>query len=217
METRTILIAIAAFILGALGFMMLGGSGMTSGSCTFTVEDATQLQNPVACVETNMGTFEILLYLDKTPITAGNFIELAESGFYDGLIFHRIIDGFVIQGGDPEGTGAGGPGYSIVRELHPELKHIIAGTVAMARSEEPDSAGSQFYVTLAPTPFLDIIREDGRDSKYAVFGRVVKGLEVVLEIGHVETGDLNRPAKDVVMNKVTIYHPDPPAEEEEEE
>ncbi|MBI1730107.1 peptidylprolyl isomerase [Candidatus Acetothermia bacterium] len=173
----------------------------TKGGCKSTPDTATQMKNPIACVETNMGTFEFVLYLDKAPISAKNFIDLAEKGFYDGLIFHRIIDGFVIQGGDPQGTGEGGPGYTIKGEFIPELKHDSAGIVAMARAEDPDSAGSQFYVTLAPLPRLD--------GKYAVFGKVFEGLDVVMAIGKVKTGPGDKPIDKVFMKKVTIIHPKP--------
>jgi peptidyl-prolyl cis-trans isomerase A (cyclophilin A) len=152
------------------------------------------VENMIAVVETNMGTFSFEFYSDDAPQTVASFIKLAKDGFYDGLIFHRIMDGFMIQGGDPTGTGTGGPGYSIKAEFN-DNKHV-AGTVAMARSASPDSAGSQFYVCLAPTPHLD--------GEYTVFGQVVDGLDVVLAIGKVKTGRQDRPLEDVVMEKVTI-------------
>jgi peptidyl-prolyl cis-trans isomerase B (cyclophilin B) len=127
-----------------------------------------------AVMETNKGTIKFRLYEADAPITAGNFIGLAENGFYDGLIFHRVEPGFVIQGGDPRGNGTGGSGKTIPLEVKPQLKHDAAGVVAMARSSDPNSASSQFYITLSPTPFLDM--------NYAVFGRVIEGLEVVKKI-----------------------------------
>lgn len=154
----------------------------------------------VAVVETNMGTFKVALYLELTPITAGNFVKLVEQKFYDGLIFHRVIDGFVIQGGDPycvskEGPcGTGGPGWSIDLEIVKQLRHNQAGMLAMARSQDPNSAGSQFYITLTPAEFLD----DG----YAVFGKVIEGLDVVLAIGKVATNDEDRPMEDVVTTRI---------------
>jgi len=167
--------------------------------CTSTEETADEYANPIACVQTNMGTFEFELYLDLVPVTAQNFIDLAEDGFYDGLIFHRVIPTFVIQGGDPLGNGTGGPGHTIPLEIHEDARHDSAGAVAMARAQDPDSAGSQWYVTLEPQPRLD--------DNYAVFGKVFEGLDVVLAIGDVATDDLDKPLQDVVMFKVTIVQP----------
>jgi cyclophilin family peptidyl-prolyl cis-trans isomerase len=127
-------------------------------------------ENPTAVILTNKGEFRFELYEKRAPTTVANFIELAESGFYDGLTFHRYEPGFVIQGGDPLGTGMGGSDKTIPLEIHPELKHI-EGAVAMARSQDPDSASSQFYVTLAEAHFLD--------GNYAVFGQVTNGMDVV--------------------------------------
>ena len=142
-------------------------------------------KNRTATIETNKGTIKFMLNEDLAPITTGNFIELAQSKFYDGLKFHRVEPNFVIQGGCPHGTGTGGSGKNIPLEVTPNLKHGEAGAVAMARSSAPNSASSQFYITLAPTPFLD--------GNYAVFGRVTEGLDVV---GQIRVGD--------VMNSVTI-------------
>jgi len=151
--------------------------------------------NRIAVFETNMGTFEIELFEDKAPKTTKNFIDLAEKGFYNGLIFHRVIDGFMIQGGDPEGTGMGGPGYTIKDEFHKDLKHDSEGILSMANAG-PDTGGSQFFITLAKTPWLD--------GHHAVFGKVIKGMDVVKKIGKVETGAQDRPIKKVIMEKVTI-------------
>lgn len=130
--------------------------------------------NRIATIETNKGTIKFELYEDLAPITTANFISLAESKFYDGLTFHRVEPNFVIQGGCPLGNGTGGSDKRIPLEVTPNLKHGEAGAVAMARSSHPDSASSQFYITLAPTPFLDM--------NYAVFGRVTEGLDVVRQI-----------------------------------
>lgn len=132
------------------------------------------MANRKAVVETEKGAITFELLEQKAPITAGNFIELAQKGFYDGLTFHRVEPGFVIQGGCPQGTGMGGSGKTIPLETHPDLKHDAAGTVAMARSQNPNSASSQFYITLAATPFLD--------RQYAVFGKVTDGMDVVRQI-----------------------------------
>lgn len=133
-----------------------------------------QSQERQAVVETGKGQIKFLLYETEAPITTANFVELAERGFYDGLSFHRVEPNFVVQGGDPNGNGTGGSDKKIKLEVSPGLKHGEAGAVAMARSQHPDSASSQFYITLAPTPFLD--------GNYAVFGRVVEGLEVVRQL-----------------------------------
>jgi cyclophilin family peptidyl-prolyl cis-trans isomerase len=137
--------------------------------------------NRRAVIETNKGTFAAELYEDKAPITAGNFIDLIERGFYNGLKFHRYEPGFVIQGGDPLGNGTGGfidPATGVERriplEVTPELTHGAAGALAMARTQDPNSASSQFYITLGPTPFLDM--------NYAVFGRVLEGFDVVNQL-----------------------------------
>lgn len=127
-----------------------------------------------AVIETDKGTIKFRLYEQDAPITTSNFIELAQRSFYDGLTFHRVEPGFVIQGGDPHGNGTGGSGKTIKLEVKPNLKHDAAGVVAMARSSNPDSASCQFYITLGAASFLDM--------QYAVFGRVTEGLDVVKKI-----------------------------------
>lgn len=124
-----------------------------------------------ATIQTNKGTIVAELFEAEAPVTTANFIELAQQGFYNGLTFHRYEPGFVIQGGDPTGTGSGGSAKSIPLEVKPNLKHDTPGVLAMARTNDPNSATSQFYITLAPAPFLDM--------NYAVFGRVTSGMEVV--------------------------------------
>ena len=153
------------------------------------------MANRIAEIETNRGVIRIELFEDKAPITTANFIELAEKNFYDGVIFHRVIDGFMIQGGDPTGTGRGGPGYTIKDEFHPELRHDSAGILSMANAG-PNTGGSQFFITLAATPWLD--------DRHAVFGKVIEGMDVVEAIGKTATGPGDRPVDDVVMNRVTI-------------
>src|SRR5262245_633363 len=132
-------------------------------------------------IATNKGDITVELYEDKAPITAGNFLDLVNRGFYDGLSFHRYEPGFVIQGGDPKGNGTGGfidpesgRERRIPLEVTPELKHGSAGALAMARSQDPNSASCQFYITLGPAAFLDM--------NYAVFGRVTDGLDVVKQL-----------------------------------
>jgi cyclophilin family peptidyl-prolyl cis-trans isomerase len=151
--------------------------------------------NPTVTIETNHGTITAEMFAERAPETTGNFMKLAKDGFYDGVIFHRVIDDFMIQGGDPDGTGRGGPGYTIDDEFHPELKHDAAGYLSMANAG-PNTGGSQFFITLVPTPWLD--------GKHAVFGKVTDGMDVVEAIGKVPTGAGDRPREDVVMEKVTV-------------
>ena len=146
-------------------------------------------------IETSMGTITIELYPDDPPKTVENFVKLAKKGFYDGLIFHRVIPQFMLQTGDPEGTGAGGPGYTFADELSPKLKHDRAGRVSMANAG-PDTNGSQFFITLAPTPWLD--------GKHAIFGQVTAGQDVVDKIVGVPRDGNDRPTKPVRMIRVTI-------------
>lgn len=144
---------------------------------------------------TTLGDFTAELFEDKAPKTAQNFIDLAEKGFYDGVIFHRVIDDFMIQGGDPTGTGMGGPGYQIDDEFGPGLKHDGEGILSMANAG-PNTGGSQFFITLVPTPWLD--------GHHAIFGKIVEGMDIVYKIGSTPTDFQDRPLEDVVMNKVEI-------------
>jgi cyclophilin family peptidyl-prolyl cis-trans isomerase len=161
------------------------------------------IDRATAVFETNMGTFEAELYAKECPETVWNFINLAEGrqetgregNFYDGLIFHRVIAGFVIQGGCPSGTGTGGPGYKFGDEFDTSLRHNSEGILSMANAG-PGTNGSQFFVTLAPTPHLD--------DNHSVFGKVTEGVDVVLKIGSTKTGPGDRPVDDVIMEKVTI-------------
>lgn len=154
----------------------------------------------VADFKTNHGSFTIELFADKAPITVGNFRKLAESGFYDGTIFHRVIRGFMIQGGDPEGTGIGGPGYSIRGEFSHNgftnnLKHT-PGVLSMARTMMPNSAGSQFFIMHAAAPHLD--------GEYAGFGKVIEGMENVNKIAETRCDYSDRPMAQQKMAKVTV-------------
>lgn len=146
---------------------------MLLAGCTGLEGGTDMAENPTAVIVTNKGEFRFELYEERAPTTVANFIGLAESGFYDGLTFHRYEPGFVIQGGDPLGTGMGGSDKTIPLEIHPELKHV-EGALGMARSADPNSASSQFYVTLADVHFLD--------GDYAVFGQVTEGMDVVKEL-----------------------------------
>lgn len=144
---------------------------------------------------TNKGVFVAEMFEDKAPLTTKNFIELVEKGFYDGIIFHRVIDGFMIQGGDPTGSGMGGPGYKIKDEFGEGLKHDDEGILSMANAG-PNTGGSQFFITLAPTPWLN--------GHHAIFGKVVEGMDVVRLIGVVPTDFRDRPREAVTMEKVEV-------------
>jgi cyclophilin family peptidyl-prolyl cis-trans isomerase len=153
------------------------------------------MPNPTVTIDTNHGRITAEMFSDQAPKTAGNFIDLAKKGFYDGVVFHRVIEGFMIQGGDPTGTGRGGPGYTIEDEFAPGLAHTQAGLFSMANAG-PNTGGSQFFITLAATPWLD--------GKHAIFGKVTAGMDVVEAIGNVATSPGDRPLDDVVMNKVSV-------------
>ena len=156
---------------------------------------AVPAEPATAVFTTNMGTFEIKLATDLAPNTCANFISLAEKDFYDNLIFHRVIAGFMIQGGDPAGNGTGGPGYAIKDEFNPALRHDAPGVLSMANSG-PNTGGSQFFITVAATPWLD--------GHHAVFGKVTKGMEVVDKISIVPTNYQDKPIHPVVIEKITI-------------
>ena len=158
-------------------------------------------QNPIVTIEMENGSLiKAELYPEKAPNSVNNFISLIQKGFYDGLIFHRVIEGFMIQGGDPNGTGTGGPGYSIPGEFaingfENDLKHT-EGVLSMARSMHPDSAGSQFFIMHKTSPHLD--------GAYAAFGKVTEGMDVVDRIAETATDYSDRPLEDQVMKTVTV-------------
>ena len=151
--------------------------------------------NITASIETSKGTINLTLTPDQTPVTVASFANLAQNNFYDGLNFHRVIGNFMIQGGCPDGTGRGGPGYTIPDEFAEGLAHTDKGMFSMANAG-PNTGGSQFFITLAATPWLD--------GKHAIFGHVTGGLDVVETIGKIETGFGDRPNEPVVMMKVTV-------------
>ena len=159
---------------------------------------------------TTEGNFTVRLYDQEAPQTVENFIGLAEGTkewsdprtnqkvkrpYYDGVIFHRVIDGFMIQGGDPLGQGIGGPGYTFADEFHPQLRHNKPGILSMA-NRGPNTNGGQFFITLGPTPHLD--------DRHSVFGEVVDGMDVVRKIGGTRTGDRDRPVNDIVIKSIKI-------------
>lgn len=164
-------------------------------STTTGKEDVKNSTGKFAVIETNMGKIKIKLYTDKAPITTANFQKLISEGFYNGQIFHRIIDGFMIQGGDPTGTGTGGSKEGIKDEFGPGLKHDKKGMLSMA-NRGPNTGTSQFFITLAATPWLD--------GKHAIFGEVVEGMDVVDKIGKTKTGPNDKPVADVKLVKATL-------------
>ncbi len=157
--------------------------------------------NTEVVLETNKGNIVIELYDDLTPNTAENFKKLVEKGFYDGIIFHRIINNFMIQGGDPKGDGTGGPGYKIKDEFHEDATNA-RGTISMANSG-PNSGGSQFFINLVDNTFLDYNKQPS-SSKHAVFGKVIEGMDVIDEISEVQVGYGDKPIEDVVIKKAYV-------------
>lgn len=158
------------------------------------------MQNPIVTIETTKGIMKAELYPEIAPNTVNNFISLIKNKFYDGTIFHRVIPGFMIQGGSPDGNGIGGPGYSIKGEFSSNgfqnnLKHDT-GVLSMARTSYPDSAGSQFFIMVAPAPHLD--------NQYAAFGKITEGMEVAQEIVSQSRDHADRPHEDQIMEKVTV-------------
>ena len=193
MKMKKVLCLAASLLLLLLSTACAAGGQNSNGG-------DKKMGNRIARFETSKGTFDIELFEDKAPKTTGNFITLVEKGFYNGLIFHRVIDGFMIQGGCPKGDGTGGPGYTIPDEFHPDLRHNGEGILSMANAG-PNTGGSQFFITLAKTDWLD--------GHHAVFGKVIKGMDVVKAIGKVETDPFrDRPYEDVKINKITILTAD---------
>tara|TARA_B100000315_G_C14380950_1_gene497420 strand:+ start:315 stop:839 length:525 start_codon:yes stop_codon:yes gene_type:complete len=157
--------------------------------------DANAGENPIVTIETTKGKIVIELYSKEAPKTVENFLTLTKKGFYNGIVFHRVIPGFMIQTGDPTGTGRGGPGYAFEDEISPNLSHTEAGILSMANAG-PNTNGSQFFITLAPTPWLD--------GKHTVFGKVTEGQEVVKAIGAAERDGQDRPRQEIKMTSVTV-------------
>lgn len=194
------------FKLGLLSALLIGA--LAVAGCSKKAEEPSNdevrtppEQLPIATIEVEgFGTIEAELYPHIAPNTVNNFIFLANSGFYDNLTFHRIIEGFMIQGGDPEGTGMGGPGYSIKGEFgsngfYNDLQHT-EGVLSMARTQQKDSAGSQFFIMAEDTPSLD--------GEYAAFGKVINGMDVVKKIEKVETGANDAPVNKVVIKSIKV-------------
>lgn len=199
-----------AFVSGLIPGLGPGATpSPTRVAGSFQPPTATPLANPPAApagdgttvtIETELGNIVVQLFNQSAPVAAQNFANLAEAGYYDGVVFHRIIPGFMIQGGDPEGTGGGGPGYTIPDE--PIVGDYVRGTVAMARTGAPNSAGSQFFIVVDDSPHL-------AGGGYAIFGRVVSGMEVADEVvAGPRTGpDDDLAADPVLMTRVTVQRP----------
>ena len=181
---KAIVIVVIIAVVAAGYFIMAGNSS-----------DGTRVK-----LETTKGDIVIELY-DDMPITAGNFEKLVGEGFYDGVIFHRVIDGFMIQGGDPLGTGMGWPGYEIKDEFVAGLSNV-RGTIAMA-NHGPNTGGSQFFINLQDNSYLDFDKPP-LSSQHPVFGKVVKGMDVIDKIARVKTDSQDKPLEDVVIKKVKI-------------
>ena len=182
-KNKTIGFLIGIFVLG----LVVGG--------IFMMSDNNKENNKKVKIETNMGDIIIELYNDM-PITTGNFEKLVNEGFYDGVIFHRVIDGFMIQGGDPQGTGTGGPGYTIKDEFtHEGGNKNDRGTISMANAG-PNTGGSQFFINLVDNNFLD--------DKHPVFGKVIEGMGVVDKIAKVQKGSSDKPLEEVKIIKASI-------------
>ncbi|VTR26614.1 peptidyl-prolyl cis-trans isomerase B [Actinobacillus pleuropneumoniae] len=203
-----------------------GGTGSTNGATAPEAEPPKETEvkqnvpdpnasHPIVTIEMENGkTIKLELYPEVAPNTVNNFISLVEQGFYDGTGFHRVIPGFMIQGGDPDGNGTGGPGYAIAGEFtsngfQNDLKHTT-GVLSMARAQDPNSAGSQFFIMVADAPSLD--------SQYASFGKVIEGMETAEEIVGLERDQMDKPLEVPVMKKVTVDtlgkdYPDPEKQE----
>jgi cyclophilin family peptidyl-prolyl cis-trans isomerase len=153
------------------------------------------MANPTVTLQTTLGDIRLEIFEDKVPKTAGNFLTLVRKGFYNGTTFHRVIPGFMIQGGDPKGDGTGGPGYEIPDEFHPALKHTGPGILSMANAG-PNTGGSQFFITLAATGWLD--------GKHAIFGKVTGGQEIADQIAKVPRDGRDRPRAAVSIRTATV-------------
>ena len=196
-------------ILFLFSFTLVACGGMNSENKNQNISTNDQKKIPtmtelkkdtitVAVIQTTMGTIELELFTDKAVKTAQNFVGLAETKYYNGIIFHRVINNFMIQGGDPAGTGSGGEsiwGKPFEDEVKTGLKHNSEGILSMANAG-PNTNGSQFFITLKATPWLD--------GKHTVFGKVISGMEVVKAIGKTKTNQNDKPLIDVVMQRVTI-------------
>lgn len=180
---RTTAILLFACLATGLAFAGCSSPGPGSAALCELGDGTTGDGNAQVILRTNFGNLTIELFLDKAPVTAGNFLNLSDQGYYDNTTFHRAIKDFMVQGGDPTGTGRGGPGYTIADEFHPDLAHSQKGRLSMANSG-PNTGGSQFFIIFAPTPHLD--------GRHAVFGQVTGGMDVLDRIN----AEAARPSND---------------------
>ncbi len=199
-----ILLSILALMIWQVVVWTGGDSSPESASENQSSADADAAKkngNPIVEIETNMGTIKAELYSDKAPKTVENFVDLVDQEFYDGIIFHRVIDGFMIQTGDPLGQGIGGrtskglPAKVLTDEFHDDLRHDKPGVLSMANSG-PNTGDTQFFITTVPTPHLD--------EKHAIFGQVIEGMDIVHKIGKVQTAGQNRPLMEIKMVRVRM-------------
>ncbi len=170
--------------------------GLAVFCCSAAMAGETGAKNPQVLIETSMGNIKLELFAKEAPLSVKNFLDYANSGHYSGTVFHRVIPGFMIQGGDPTGTGRGNPGYRFADEFHPELRHSGPGVLSMANSG-PDSNGCQFFITERATPHLD--------NKHSVFGTTVANVELVKKITNVPRGPGDRPNQNVVLQRVEVF------------
>ena len=201
---KVVLIAIVIIILGILVWVYYP-TKTPDDNINIEIE---KMDNPTVVLKTNKGDIEIELFIDKMPITAGNFLKLAKEGFYNETKFHRVIDNFMVQGGDPNSKGedtsaygTGGPGYAIADEFVEGLSNA-RGTISMANSG-PNSGGSQFFINLVDNTFLDFDKEP-LQSKHPVFGKVVAGMKAVDAIAKVETGERDIPIESVIIREIIV-------------
>ena len=201
-KTFAIITGVIGVILIIVGFLLLGMS--PSNNSSSNTNGNTTSSYPVAVIDTSMGVIKVELYTDKMPNTTANFIRLADEGFYNGLVFHRVIDNFMIQGGGfyPNGTMKSDPYGPIKLETNPNVTHVD-GAISMARTSDPNSATSQFFICDGDQHYLD--------GQYAAFGKVIDGMDVVRAIASVDTTTKNGmsdwPVDDVIINSITILHP----------
>lgn len=209
-NVKILLVAIAVIILG---FLVWFYTPQKTADNNINIEiekmnDPIVVLNPTIVLKTSKGDIEIELFVDRMPITAGNFLKLTKEGFYNETKFHRVIDNFMVQGGDPNSKGEdtsiygqGGPGYAITDEFVQGLSNV-RGTISMANSG-PNSGGSQFFINLVDNIFLDFDKEPLK-SQHPVFGKVVGGMEVIDAIAKVETGERDIPIESVVIKEVVV-------------
>ncbi len=201
---KNIIISIVALL--AVAVLLFNWFGGEEENNTMENKETT---NPVVTLKTNVGDISLELYMDTMPITAGNFIRLAKDGFYDGIKFHRVIKGFMLQAGDPNSKGddvatygTGGPGYTIQDEFVAGLSNV-RGTISMANTGQPNSGGSQFFINLVDNVSLDFDKEPIQ-SKHPVFGAVVEGLDIVDAIGVTETNARDLPVEAIIIESIEI-------------